>query len=131
MLTKNDKVLGLKRENTGWMDGFYSFPAGAIDGNETLISAAIRETKEEVGIEIKSCHLKLFHTMHCLTERNEWLGMYFVAKNWKGTPKIMEPEKHEEIKWFKINTLPSNTIPYVKQAIKNYLKQRPFSDFGW
>ena len=34
-LIKDNKILLIKRSNTGWMDGFYSVPAGSIDGSET------------------------------------------------------------------------------------------------
>lgn len=42
----NDKVL-LIRQNSG----NYGFPKGHMDGNETEIETAIRETKEETGID--------------------------------------------------------------------------------
>lgn len=126
---KNEKLLLIKRSNTGWMDGYYSVPAGAIDGGEVLIKAARREVKEEIDIEVKESDLELVHTIHCLTHGKEWLGVFFVANEWKGKPKINEPHKHCELKWVSMNSLPENIIPYVKQAVNSYAKKIIYSEY--
>ncbi|HIE41446.1 MAG TPA: NUDIX domain-containing protein, partial [Candidatus Aenigmarchaeota archaeon] len=59
VLIKDNKILLSRRFNTGFHDGEYSFPAGHLDGNETLIQAMVREAKEEIGIELKPEDLKL------------------------------------------------------------------------
>ena len=45
--------------------------------------------------------------------------------------KNNEPNKCDDLKWFDINNLPENTIPYIKEAINNYNKKIKFSLFGW
>ncbi len=50
ILIKENKVLLLKRANTGYEDGNYSLVAGHMDGNETIKQAMIREATEEAGI---------------------------------------------------------------------------------
>jgi len=39
---------------------FYCFPGGAIDENETLVEALIRETREEAGLIVKPGSIKEF-----------------------------------------------------------------------
>ncbi len=51
-LVKQDSILLLKRLNTGYHDGDYSVPAGHIEPNESVITAAIREASEELGISV-------------------------------------------------------------------------------
>ena len=41
LLVKDDNVLLIKRSNTGWMDGYYSVPAGALDEHESLEEAVM------------------------------------------------------------------------------------------
>jgi 8-oxo-dGTP pyrophosphatase MutT (NUDIX family) len=129
LLKKRDEILLLKREHTGWMDGFYSIPAGAIDGKETLLEAAVREAKEEVGVTVNPDDIMLFHTMHCFTHGEEWLGQFFVTEKWIGQPKVNEPHKHSEIKWTEVTQLPDNIIQYVKQAIDCFQKEILYSSY--
>ena len=51
-LWQDEKVLLLRRYNSGYEVGNYSVPAGHLDGNEPETQAAMREVREEVGIEI-------------------------------------------------------------------------------
>lgn len=52
ILIKEGSILLLKRANTGFMDGYYSLPAGHLDGDETAREGGSREIKEEIGIDI-------------------------------------------------------------------------------
>lgn len=45
----NDRILLCHPTNSGWVNSF-SLPKGGVDEGETAIEAALRETKEEVGI---------------------------------------------------------------------------------
>lgn len=129
LFISDNKVLLLKRSNTGWMDGYFSIPAGALDGTETLSEAVIREAKEEVGVIVDPNDIGLIHTMHCFTNGEEWLGQFFMTQKWQGQPTIKEPDKHNELKWVNITNLPENIIPYVQQAIVNYLKDNSYSSY--
>jgi ADP-ribose pyrophosphatase YjhB (NUDIX family) len=110
ILKKENQILLLKRSNTGWMDGYFSIPAGALDGDETLSDAIIREAKEEVSVDVLKNDLTLVHTIHCFINGEEWLGQFFLAEKWGGNIKVNEPDKHSEVKWVDVNNLPENTI---------------------
>lgn len=51
VLKKRNKILLCHPSNAAWTNT-YSLPKGHVEANETNIDAAIRETKEEVGILI-------------------------------------------------------------------------------
>ena len=60
MIIKDNKVLMMKRCNTGYMDGMYGFISGHLEKDESLSSAIIRESTEEVGIVLKEEDLRFF-----------------------------------------------------------------------
>ena len=51
VVQKDNKVLLMRRFNTGWNDGMYALMGGHVEDNESLFDAAVREAKEELGIE--------------------------------------------------------------------------------
>lgn len=131
ILLKNDKILLLRRFNTGYEDGNYSVVAGHLDGNETFIQAMVREAREEAGIDIKPEDLKVIHVIHRKVPNDERIDFFIMAKKWEGELKLMEPHKCDDLNWFELDSLPKNIIPYVKQAIDNIKDGIFYSEHGW
>lgn len=134
ILMKDNKILLSRRYNTGFHDGEYSFPAGHLTENETLIQAIIREAKEEIGIKVNPEDLKLIHVIHRKKEKDreeDRINFFFIAKKWAGAPKIMEPYKCDDLDWFPFNKLPKNIIPYIRQTIESFKNNVFYSEFGW
>lgn len=131
MLVKDNKILLLKRANTGFMDGYYGLPAGHLDGNETAREGGAREVKEEIGIDINPPDFKVVHVMHRKAENDERIDFFMITDKYTGEIKNCELQKCEELKWFPIDNLPANTIPYIRFAIENYLKGIYYSEFGY
>ena len=135
LLEKDNKILMFKRKNTNWFDGFYNVPCGHIDGHETMVTAAVREVKEEVGVDIIPENLKFMQVVHRVSKNKddyiEYVEAYFKVNKWQGEPYIAEEEFGEELNWFEINKLPENTLPYTKEAIQSVLKGDYYSEYGW
>ena len=125
------KILLARRYNTGFHDGDYSFPAGHLDENETMVQAITREAKEEIGITLNPQDLKLVHVMHRKEPTEKRVNFFFVADNWEGEAKIMEPHKCDDLNWFDIDNLPRNVIPYIRQATICFRENRFYSEIGW
>jgi 8-oxo-dGTP pyrophosphatase MutT (NUDIX family) len=130
-LTNNDnEILLLRRFNTGYEDGNYSVIAGHIDGNKEVKAAAIREAKEEAGIEILPSDIEVVGVMHRKDE-DERVSFFLAASRWSGDIVNAEPDKCDDISWHSVHNLPANMVPYVRQALENYRKGRFFESFGW
>ncbi len=111
ILARGEEICMLQRKGTGWMDGSFSIPAGGLDAGETIRTAAAREALEETGVYIAPEKLVPVHTLHSLTDNNTWLGYFFRADEWSGTPSICEPDKHANLQWCSLAALPDNTYP--------------------
>lgn len=127
---QDNKVLLSRRYNTGYRDGEYSLPAGHIEAAEFATTAAIREAQEEVGVTIQPKDLMPAHVMHRHCSDHERIDFFFVAKKWDGELTNKEPNKCDEIAWFDLSTLPTNTIPYIKATLEYYRDGRLFSEFA-
>ncbi|MBP3595950.1 MAG: NUDIX domain-containing protein [Clostridia bacterium] len=131
LLIKENKILLMRRKDTGFADGFYSMPAGKLEPKESVEDAIIREVKEEINIDIKNETLKTIQVMNRNGIDRERIDYFFTVDRWNGEIKNNEPNKCDDLKWFDLDYLPENTIPYIKEAIINYNKKINFSLFGW
>ena len=123
-------MLLLRRLNTGYADGQYSVPAGHLDGNETVVAAAIREAQEEIGVTIAVADLTVVGVMH-RRAGDERIDFFTAATCWTGDPHNCEPAKCDNLLWADPDHLPANVIPYVRRALENYSAGRWFDTFGW
>jgi len=128
MLFKENKVLLLLREGTGYMDGYYSLVAGHMDGDETVKSAMIREAKEEANITLNESEIDVALTMHRFSS-DERIDFFVTAREFEGEVKNMEPSKCKELKWFVIDELPENMVPNVRYAINAVRDGQTFAQF--
>jgi 8-oxo-dGTP diphosphatase len=126
---KNGQYCLTRRYKTGYMDGFYSLPAGHLDGGESLIQAMIREAKEEVDILIRPEDFKLVHVSNNLFSNPERIDFFFMAKSWQGEVKINEPDKCDDILWADLDNLPDNIVTVVKIALLKSSVGEFYSEF--
>ena len=129
-LLRQKHVLLLRRQNTGFADGLFSVVAGHIDGNESVRQAARREAAEEVGIEIREDDLHFAGVMH-RREGEERIDFFFSTHIWQGEAANLEPDKCSELRWVPIDRLPEDTVPYIQEAVRCYLKAEFFMEYGW
>ena len=64
VLKKGDEILLMRRQGSGYYDGWYSVPAGHVEEGELPLEGLIRETTEELGIDLNPKYIHLVHTMY-------------------------------------------------------------------
>lgn len=121
----------LRRQNTGFEDGNYSVVGVHLDGGETIVEAAIREGREEAGVVIAPGNVRVTGVMHRRAPDEERIDFFVTIERWQGEVTNCEPHKCSDLSWFPLDALPSNTIPYVRQAIANVLAGQWFDSWGW
>ena len=125
ILNKKREVLLLKRgKNSKNEAGWWCKPGGAIEYGEIAISAMKREIKEEVGVDIAIWGMLPNTDQILKKEGQHWLAVNYIATIKKGEAKIMEPNKHDELKWFPLNRLPKKTTQTTREPVKDYLNKK-------
>lgn len=113
----NTKVLMVKNMD----NGTWSLPGGAVENNESLEEAAVREVKEETGYEIKvhgvvAVNEAILHKydVHALfiTFRVEIIG---------GQSRISRPDEIGAIEWVELEQA-QERYPYYKKGIVDLVK---------
>jgi 8-oxo-dGTP pyrophosphatase MutT (NUDIX family) len=130
ILRRGDEILLGLRQNTGWGDGCWHFPAGHGEGRESAATTLVREAHEELGITIDPADVRFAHAMHHWTGSAR-MGMFFEVTEWAGDPVNTEPDKCAEWRWWPLAALPEQLIPYAALALAAYAKNEPYSERGW
>jgi 8-oxo-dGTP pyrophosphatase MutT (NUDIX family) len=125
---RENQILLLRRFNTGFRDGEYSVPAGHLEGGETVMEAAAREGEEEAGVKVGLSDMTFTTVMHRI-EDDERVDFFVVVHQWEGEPFNAEPDKCDDLRWVDVNSLPMNTVPYVRQALANHQHGVRFDEY--
>ena len=115
LMNEKSEVLLLHRKGTAFGDGLYSLPGGKIEDGETALEAAVREAKEEVGIDVTD--LDFIHVVDRRGADEEFFIFTFKVKAFQGEPKNCETHKCDYMSWVALTELPDNIIPGHRQAI--------------
>ena len=135
VLRRGSSVAMVLRKNTGWMDDYFGLPAGKVEYGETYSQGAVRESKEEVGVDVLESDLKFVHVAHRHAQNEDkfmdWVDVYFEAFNWQGEPFNAEPEKSDRLEWLDLNNLPDNVVPPQREALLHIARSSSYSEYGW
>lgn len=96
----------LLRRATEPESGCWGLPGGKIDFYETAPAAAKREVKEELGIGVEPMELLCVVDQIDRAGGTHWVAPVYLAEAFEGTPWIVEPDKHDGLGWFALDTLP-------------------------
>lgn len=125
---ENNEILLQRRQGTKLWCGFLALPAGHIDAGENPYSAAIREAKEEIGIQItENDIIDTFVACRRNSTLPPYYDVYFEIGNYQGTISIKEQEKCSELVWCKLEDFPDDVIDFEKQALNLNEKGIKFS----
>ena len=111
------EVLLMKRKGAHG-EGTWGFPGGKLDKFESFKDCAIREAKEETGLDIINLELEYFTNDMFFEEELHYITIFVKCDADSYDAKIMEPEKCAELGWFRWDKLPENLF----LSVKNYTK---------
>lgn len=119
IITKNNKVL-LVYEKRG---NFWGFPKGHMEEGETEIETALREVKEEVGIDVKINPEKRYPINYIIGNEIDKTTVLYLA-----TPitedVVMQEAEIENFKWCSYEeALETLTFDNWKELFKEVMKE--------
>ena len=116
-----DQVLLMLRACTGYMDGHWAVVAGHVEAGESCAAAAVREAREEVGLDVEVRHLRPVCCMHRTARDgqavNERADFFFETRLWRGEPRLLEPHRAAALAWFGLGSLPTPVVPHENRVL--------------
>lgn len=115
---KSQKMHLLHRNKNGMVQ--WELPGGKVEEGESAENAAIRELKEELGIDVKI--LKELGGASFIENEKEFEYVWFLATIESGNPHICEPETFDDLGSFTVSELASLKLSGNMQGLYAEIK---------
>jgi 8-oxo-dGTP diphosphatase len=109
---KNNVLLIRRSKNDVRRPLEWDVPGGMVEPGEVYIDAAIRETKEEVGFDLKAGNTHVVYATCDITEHGNVLWIYYVARVTNAVPTLSH--EHDGYQWVNIEQA-LEILTYVRQ----------------
>ncbi|MEV0533767.1 NUDIX domain-containing protein [Kitasatospora sp. NPDC050463] len=103
-----------------------------MEPGETVTRSMTREAEEELGILIAEEDLALVHTLHHLDadDGRSRLQLFFRPARYDGQIRNAEPHKCEALRSWRLDQLPTDTVPYTVHALGEITRGSALSTVG-
>jgi 8-oxo-dGTP diphosphatase len=119
-------VLLAKRAGVRYGEGLWGLPGGHVENGESLIDAAVRELREEVGVIVQPSHVQPLGVTR-YAEGDIWgADFFFLTRHWSGEPQPIT--QCSEVAWHAPTALPRGTLPWLGRALRSHLLEDRWFD---
>ena len=119
LINDEDKILIGKRPVGKIFENLWEFPGGKVKKNETVEQGLIRETKEEINVDLSmNCIAPLVFTTYNSQNINIII-LLFISRKWDLEPIC---KFHSELKWVKANELNKYDMPPANKPLVSSLQ---------
>ncbi|MDX7985745.1 NUDIX domain-containing protein [Xenorhabdus sp. 12] len=127
IVNDNGEILLGKR--TSQHAPYWSIFGGHVDPGESFEECAIREIKEEIGLTIQSPQVYgICNNLETYRQEGKHtVSVCLLAHYCGGEPKLMEPEKCEQLIWCTPDNLPEPHFEASRNAIKLWKNSQFYS----
>jgi len=117
LLESGDSLLLLRRSGTGRFDGCWAPPGGHLEAGETPRAAVLRETSEEVGLELDEDQLRAVGLMYYAADGGGF-NLLFAARLRERVAPRFDPSIADAARWWSRTTLPDARVPWLDAALE-------------
>ncbi|MEU8950005.1 phosphotransferase [Streptomyces sp. NPDC048489] len=116
------QVLLSRRAGQVYAAGLWHLPSGHLDGpHEDVVTALIREAREETGVVIDPADVRAAVTVHHRSPGGaSRTGHFFEVRRWTGEPRIAEPDVCDAMDWASLHALPGGMVAYCRAGLDAY-----------
>ena len=119
LIDDENKILIGRRPVGKAFENLWEFPGGKVKKNETVQQALIRETKEEINIDLsKNCIAPLAFSTYKSNNIN-FIILLFISRKWNLDPIC---KVHTELRWVKVNKLNDYNMPPANKFLVTSLQ---------
>jgi ADP-ribose pyrophosphatase YjhB (NUDIX family) len=124
IIQRGEEILLGQRK--GWQEGLYSIPGGLLETGETFEEGAIREVKEETGLELLNPKvIALTNNLETFERTGKHhISVILYANQFRGEPSVREPDKCTGWSWFDPRQLPEPHFEASRRAVTCFLRGR-------
>jgi 8-oxo-dGTP diphosphatase len=113
LLDDYGRILLLHRKLTD--SGLWYLPGGKVEEEELPESAAVRESREELGVDVRLRRLLASEAFE--HEETEYLFYWFLAEIVKGEPTITQPELFDDLDYIEFEDMPSLALSAASEIL--------------
>lgn len=124
--SEQEFLIQKRADSLSWMPGLWATTGGSAISGEDSITAAIRETKEEIGLEIFPDKIKLLFSE---TKNNEHTDIYLAFVDNPKSHLSFDPKEVTQIQWANYSTIlemlkSNHFINYGDNYFQNLFQKR-------
>ncbi|MFH8634900.1 phosphotransferase [Streptomyces lydicus] len=116
------EVLLSRRAGDVYAAGCWHLVSGHLDGpHEDVVTALIREAREETGVVIDPSDVRAAVTVHHRSPGGaSRTGHFFEVRRWKGEPGIVRLDVCDAMDWAPLHALPAQLVAYCRAGLDAY-----------
>jgi len=123
-------ILLIRRsKNADTWPNHWAFPWGKLENDETFRECAIREVREEVGINFTTDDISSESFVMTRTITGTKLFYFANIHNYENVPEILEPNLIDDMAWFSVDNLPDLLIPHHRIGLESLYAWKSYTEF--